>query len=119
MDKNTFDRFPAEGLIKTADKPISDVETEKKVRLNRKGNELFNRGDIESARRIFQTTGYSDGLIRVGERYMSDHRPVDALKMYLLAHDGRRSEELIEKMAFVIQNLLREEKEEAAAEDQK
>ncbi len=118
MDKHSFDRFPAEGLIKTADKPISDVEADKKVRLNRKGNELFNRGDVEAARRIFQTTGYSDGLIRVGERYMSAMRPVDALKMYLLAHDERRSGELIERMALVVQNLLKEEKDKEV-EDEK
>ena len=112
MDKKVFMRFPTEGLIKTADKPISDVGDEQKVRLNRRGNELFNKGDIESARRVFQTTGYSDGLIRVGERYLSDKRPVDALKMFWLAHDERRSGELIEMMSLVIQNLLHAAEEE-------
>lgn len=112
MDKKPFDRFPGEGLIKTADKPAQDFEADKKARLNRKGNELFNRGDIETARRIFQTTGYSDGLIRIGERYQADRRPVDALKMYWLAHDERRIEALIGTMALVIQNYLREEEDE-------
>ncbi len=111
MDKKALSAVPGEGLIKTADMPVSEVGADQKVKLNRRGNELFNRGDVESARRIFQTTGYSDGLIRVGERYLSQSRPVDALKMYWLAHDTRRSGELIEKMALVIQNLLREEEE--------
>jgi hypothetical protein len=112
MDNNLFIRFPSDGLIKTADKPAAAVAADQKARLNRKGNEIFNRGDIETARRIFQTTGYSDGLIRVGERYMADNHPVDALKMYWLAHDERRIEELVGKMALVIQNLLREAEEE-------
>jgi hypothetical protein len=112
MDKKLFERFPSDGLIKTADKPYSGVGSDQKVKLNRKGNELFNKGDIENARRIFQTTGYSDGLIRVGDRYMADRQPVEALKMYWLAHDDRRAEELIGNIALVIQNLLTEEKDE-------
>jgi hypothetical protein len=111
MDKNLFERFPAGGLIKTADLPVSGVEPDRKVKLNRKGNELFNSGDVEAARRIFQTTGYSDGLIRVGERYMAERRPIDALKMYRLAKDDRRAEGLINSAALVIQILLNEKEE--------
>ena len=111
MDKNLFERFPSNGLIKTADLPILGVEPDRKVKLNRKGNELFNAGDIEAARRIFQTTGYSDGLIRVGDRYLSDRKPIEALKMYRLARDDKRSEGIIDSAAMVIQKLLREEEE--------
>ncbi len=111
MDKNPFERFPADGLIKTADLPLSGVEPDRKVKLNRKGNELFNSGDVEAARRIFQTTGYSDGLIRVGERYMAERRPIDALKMFRLAKDDRRAEGLISSAALVIQLLLNEKEE--------
>jgi hypothetical protein len=112
MDKNLFERFPADGLIKTADLPTPGVEADRKVKLNRKGNELFNSGDVEAARRIFQTTGYSDGLIRVGELYMASRRPIDALKMYRLARDDKRSEALISNAAQIIQCLLHEEEEE-------
>jgi hypothetical protein len=109
MDKNLFERFPADCLIKTADLPTPGVEPDRRVKLNRKGNELFNGGDVESARRIFQTTGYSDGLIRVGDRYLSGGRPIDALKMYRLARDEKKSESLISTAALVIQHLLHEE----------
>lgn len=109
MVKNESDRFPGEGLIKTTDSPRGDLETASKVQLNRRGNELFNSGEIEQARRLFQTTGYSDGLIRVGDWYRDNHKPVEALKMYKLAHDDERSGALIEKMALVVQNLLHEE----------
>jgi hypothetical protein len=108
MDKKLFERFPSEGLIKTVDLPTSGVAPDRKVKLNRRGNELFNQGDVESARRIFQTTGYSDGLIRVGDRYLAGGRPVDALKMYTLAKDDKRAEGLITSAAYVIQRLLRE-----------
>jgi hypothetical protein len=111
MDKKIFERFPADCLIKTADLPTPGVEPDRKVKLNRKGNELFNSGDIEAARRIFQTTGYSDGLIRIGEKYMTDRRPLDALKMYRLARDEKRSERLIGSAALAIQLLLHEEEE--------
>jgi hypothetical protein len=109
MDKNLFERFSSEGLIKTVDLPIGGVEPDRKVKLNRRGNELFNAGDIEAARRIFQTTGYSDGLIRIGDRYLAESRPIDALKMFRLARDDKRSEALIDKAAQVIRKLLDEE----------
>jgi hypothetical protein len=111
MDKKLFERFPADCLIKTADLPTPGVEPDRKVKLNRKGNELFNGGDVEAARRIFQTTGYSDGLIRVGDRYLADRRPIDALKMYRLARDDKRSAGLISTAAIVIQHLLHEEED--------
>jgi hypothetical protein len=111
MDKKLFERFTADCLIKTADMPTPGVEPDRKVKLNRKGNELFNGGDIEAARRIFQTTGYSDGLIRIGDLYLSERRPVEALKMYRLARDDQRSERLISTAAQVIQYLLKAEEE--------
>lgn len=112
MDKKAFERFSAESLIKSSDTPHHGLAGEEKVKLNRKGNELFNRGELETARRIFQTTGYSDGLIRVGDRYLEGHRPVDALKMYWLAKDDKRSAELVELAVLAIQKILHEEEEE-------
>ena len=111
MDKKLFERFPSDRLIKTGDLPTPGVAPDRKVKLNRKGNELFNMGDTEAARRIFQTTGYSDGLIRVGDRYLSDRKPIDALKMYFLARDEKRTERIVNSAALVIQSLLNEEKE--------
>jgi len=111
MDKDAFSRFEADALIKSADLPLTGVEPDRKAKLNRRGNELFNSGDIEGARRIFQTTGYSDGLIRVGDRYMADRRPVEALKMYKLAREEPKSADLIGKAALVIQKILSEEED--------
>jgi len=109
MEKGIFDRFAEKGLIKSADLPNRGLAGEERARLNRKGNELFNLGEVETARRIFQTTGYSDGLIRVGNKYLEGRRPVDALKMYWLAHDRRRSDPLVEKAVLAVRMLLEQE----------
>lgn len=112
MDERFLENFPDGGLIKTVDEPNGELSAEQKVHLNRRGNILYNGGDIETARRIFQTTGYSDGLIRVGESYMDAGRPVDALKMFKLSHDQARSAELVERAAMAIRKMLDEKDKE-------
>lgn len=109
MDRTSFEKFSGECFIKSSDAPKAGIEGTEKVKLNRKGNELLNGGDLETARRIFQTTGYFDGLIRVGERYLAGGRPVDALKMFWLARDEARVGELAEKAAQAIRKMLQEE----------
>jgi hypothetical protein len=81
------------------------------VALNRRGNELINRGDIESARRIFQTTGYSDGLVRIGDKYLASGRSIDALKMYWIAPDRKKAEAIIANLSEVIRKIVREEED--------
>lgn len=104
-----FQKFQGEGLIKTSQAPHAVLTPQQKAALNRKGNMLLNAGDAETAKRIFITTGYSDGIIRVGDLYLSRNEPLEALRMYWTAPDRQKSGELIEKMARVIQNLLKEE----------
>ncbi len=84
---------------------MQNLDSEKKALLNRKGNEFFNTGDIESARRIYITTGYSDGLSRVGDVYVSKGRELDALKLYWLAHNKRKADPLIQKLARIIETV--------------
>ena len=98
-NQNTF--------IKTTAKPVNDGAD--KAALNRKGNVLYNSGDIEGARRIFLTTGYSDGLARVGDYYMSKGRSLDALRMYWIAPDRSKAEPIINQLAIVIQAMLCDE----------
>lgn len=90
------------GFIKTSDMPVDTLSKEQKATLNRKGNEFFNRGEIEQAKRIFITTGYSDGLTRVGDVYMGENRQLAALKLYLLAHNRRKSGPIIENLAKLV-----------------
>lgn len=98
-----------EGFIKVTDSPVSSLTSEQKAILNRKGNVLFNQGDIESARRLFITTGYSDGLTRVGDYYAQNtNKELQALKLYWLAHNKRKSEPIIQKVATIVKTLLNE-----------
>ena len=87
------------------------VEGSQKAALNRKGNQLFNEGNIEGARRVFLTTGYSDGLSRVGDYYKSKNRPLEALRMYWLAPNRKKTESLIEQTAYIIQSMIHEEED--------
>lgn len=97
-----------EGFIKITDQPVKTLSSEQKVILNRKGNVLFNEGNIEGARRIFITTGYSDGLTRVADKYASEKKELKALKLYLLAHNERKTEPIYNKIAQTISMLISE-----------
>jgi hypothetical protein len=101
-----FARFENEGLIKSTDLPVKQLDGEQKAALNRRGNQFFNQGEIENARRIFVTTGYSDGLTRVGDYYAMQGRELDALKLYWLAHNRRKADPLISKLASLIGTFL-------------
>jgi hypothetical protein len=96
------------GFIKTSDSPLSQLTSEQKVQLNRQGNIFLNNGNVENAKRIFVSTGYSDGLTRIGDYYIKEHKELDALKFYLLAHNTRKAEPLIQKASELISLLLKE-----------
>ena len=94
------------GLITFSDPPVASLSAGEKAALNRTGYTLFNKVDIEQARRIFTTTGYSDGLTRVGDAYAKKNEPIKALKQYVLAHNVKKSEPIYECMARVISAVL-------------
>ena len=103
--KKVFDKFEDENVfIKTTVQPSMD--SAQKAALNRKGNVLYNSGDVEGARRIFMATGYSDGLCRIGDYYKSQNRLVEALHMYWIAPDRVKAEPLIMQLAATIQSLV-------------
>ena len=93
-------------FVKTTAAP---VEPALKATLNRKGNLLFNNGAVEGARRIFVTTGYSDGLTRVGDYYKSKGRYIDALGMYCMAPNEKKRAEVSMELALLIKSLLKED----------
>lgn len=81
-----------------------------RLQLIRHGNELFNRGEIEKAARIFITTSYKDGLIRIGDYYYFERKePLKAFKYYLEAKYEKRINELTERMARVLKRWLNED----------
>ena len=108
--KSIFEKVQGENtFIKTTKRPV--IDGTQKAALNRKGNVLYNCGDIEGARRVFLTTGYSDGLVRIGDYYNAKGRPLDALKMYWIAPDHKKAEPIIIQLSAVIQNLIHNEEE--------
>ena len=108
--KKAFEKHKEQNVFIKTTSP-HPVERPKKAALNRKGNQLYNSGNIEGARRVFMTTGYSDGLSRVGDYYRSKDRPLEALQMYWLAHDRTKSEPLYEQLAGILQGFLHEDEE--------
>ena len=108
--KRVFEKHKNQNIfIKATVKP--DIDGSQKAALNRKGNILYNSGDIEGARRIFITTGYSDGLVRIGDYYNAKGKPLDALKMYWIAPDHIKAEPIIMQLSSVIHNLVHDEGE--------
>jgi hypothetical protein len=107
MNKKLLEKFDDQNAFIKVSKP-SPVVGQDKVMLNRKANQKFNEGDIEGAKRIFITTGYSDGLSRTGDYYKSKDMPLEALKMYWMAHDRNKAQPLIEKLAYLLQDILHE-----------
>ena len=107
--KTVKDCCDGEGLIKTTYRPVATLSAEQKAVLNRKANVMFNSGNITDAGRIFITTGYSDGLTRTGDYYIEKNMSLKALRMYLLAHNRRKAEPILEDIASVISSVLKED----------
>ncbi len=103
--------IPKNGFLKVARGAEQKLDSNKRIALIRKGNELFNRGEIELAKRIFITTGYSDGLIRIGDLYMEQNLPLEAFRMYYMAPYPKKVNEMLEKMAAIVRKWLKEETE--------
>jgi hypothetical protein len=83
--------------------------SKERLLLIRKGNEIFNKGDIVKAARIFTTTAYKDGLIRVGDYYYFEKKDaLRALHYYLDAKYDRGIRNISERIASVIKRWLSE-----------
>lgn len=103
-----LNEIPKEGFLKVTDVRNEALTANQRVVLMRRGNEFFNRGDIEQAKRIFLTIGYTDGLIRIGDYYNSKNQPYEAFKMFKVAPAPDRVNKMIEKMTHIIQSWIKE-----------
>jgi hypothetical protein len=104
-------KLPSGGFLKATQEKPAAMSGEKRSALIRKGNELFNKGKVALAQRIFVTTRYADGLVRIGDWYVRQNRPLDALKAYWIAPRRDKAAVLIERMSCVISEWIREEGE--------
>ena len=112
MNKSETERvlktMPPEGFLKVTRPPAPEVSSEQKVQLIRKGNELFSRGELEQAKKIFVATRYSDGMIRLGDLYAGEKDYLSAYQMYKMAPAPDRAETMIQKLSAVLKNWLKE-----------
>lgn len=108
QENRNLDGIPEEGFlkIKLADQAV--LSSTQRVALIRKGNELFNAGRLEEAKKIFITTRYGDGITRIGDYCMEKQDPLEALRMYWIAPAPKKREQLIEKTAEVVRSWIGE-----------
>ncbi|MBU8914353.1 MAG: hypothetical protein KOO61_10050 [Spirochaetales bacterium] len=101
------DSLAAPGFVKTAERPA--IDGGQRAALIRRGNEFFNDGKYEEAKRIFLTTGYTDGLMRLGDYHYKRQQFLEAFRMYWLAPDRRKTDYLTERMAGVVRGWLKDD----------
>jgi hypothetical protein len=86
-------------------------DNKERVALIRKGNELFNNGEIDKAIQIFLKTNYKDGLARVGDFFYYDKKsPLIAFKYYKMANMHNKVSEIFERMMFALSRWIGEDK---------
>ncbi|MBN1686253.1 MAG: hypothetical protein JW852_06335 [Spirochaetales bacterium] len=100
--------MPREGFLKISLPEQARLSANDRVALIRKGNEFFNAGRIEDAKKIFITTRYGDGLARIGDYYVGKQDPLEALRMYWIAPAPQKRERLVEKAAGVVRTWMME-----------
>lgn len=98
------------GFLKVGAEDGKGMPGSQRAALVRRGNELFNAGNYDTAKRIFLTVRYSDGLIRLGNHHMGKGEVLEAFRMFWIAGDTRRVAEMTEQMAMVVRKWLREER---------
>jgi hypothetical protein len=87
------------------------MDKKERIELIRKGNMLFNQGEIEKASIIFRKTAYRDGLTRIGDYYFYEKRmPLIALKYYKMVNKTEKVNEIFERMVFALGKWIGEDK---------
>ena len=100
--------LPRDGFLKLSHRGRTRLSSGDRAALIRRGNEQYNLGNFDLAKKIFITTGYSDGLIRSGDRCMSEGDPLEALRLYWLAPAPEKVELIMEKTASILRRWLQE-----------
>lgn len=87
------------------------MDDQARIALIRRGNELFNNGDLKNSLKIFLSTNYNDGIIRVADvLYFDKKDKISAVKLYKRANHKKVLDDFAEKAAAVIRTLLQEDK---------
>ncbi|RKX77178.1 MAG: hypothetical protein DRP87_09880 [Spirochaetes bacterium] len=109
MGKNDIlKKLPLQGFLKVTKERPSTLTAQQRTALVRKGNELFNQGEYEKAKRVFLTVGYADGISRIGDYYYKQKNYIEALKMYMLAPAPDKKDKVVEQLSSVVRKWLKE-----------
>ncbi|HCL57026.1 MAG TPA: hypothetical protein DHW82_08485 [Spirochaetia bacterium] len=85
-----------------------ELSPQDKVKLIRKANEFFNRGEMEKAAKLFWLTDYKDGLIRMGEYLLyQEKKPFQALHYFQKANHQQKINEIIARMLWAVGELVK------------
>lgn len=105
--KRKFENGDEGIFIKSSDLPSGTLSIQQKALLNRKANIFFNEGNYQAAQRIYITTGYSDGLTRIGDILYKKGEILAAFKQYLLARNKQKSEIILVQLANLISKIIK------------
>ena len=84
-----------------------EIDPKDRPKLIRKGNELFNKGEMENAAKIFWIADYRDGLIRVGEYLLyQEKKPFQALLYFKKAKCQKKIDEILGRMFWGLEKWL-------------
>ena len=86
------------------------MDSKKRVDLIRHGNDLFNKGDIINAQKIFIEVNYLDGLLRVADYYYDKRQPLFALPFYKKAGANSKVEEIELRMLGALKAMIEKDK---------
>ena len=86
-----------------------DTDSTTRSQLIRRGNEFFNCGKYNAAEKIFVTTDYKDGLVRLGDYYFEEGNMYNAARFYFMADNQNKIDTFCEKAANVITRWLNEQ----------
>ncbi|HQO40426.1 MAG TPA: hypothetical protein PK986_08150 [Spirochaetota bacterium] len=94
----------------------SKMDSQERAGLIRKGNELFNQGEINEAMKLFVRTRYGDGIMRIADFYYYEKKqPLIALKFYRMINRSDRIEEINSRMMFAFKKMIMQQAEEASS----
>lgn len=83
------------------------ISPKDRVKLIRKGNELFNKKEYEKAAKIFWLTDYQDGLIRMGEYLLEvEKKPFQALSYFQKAGYKPKIAEVFTRMLWALEKWV-------------
>jgi len=83
------------------------MDQKTRVELIRKGNECFNKGEIDIAEKIFVKTEYKDGITRIADYWFFDKKqPLIAVKYYRMVGRKDKVDEIYARMMYAFGRLI-------------